>query len=243
VRYLRAYSVPKSGNRELPEKEIEWVIYKLNIFRGRGPVLQFIRDLELTGHILTDLAETVVDNLAVQIRKRRPDLNIDIKAWDHNDEHMYWPSTDSIKDLTTSVQFVNRCNNSASLVEPFKTLPDIKKLQRLDFWVRLHQKNDFEVFTDIGNCVNLKELRIKVEFDGYLEKVTQKFITSIKFPKSLTSLYLNIAGLRLGWVGDMPKSKYYQVLLESFYLLSILCYYTLFATCYIPYDMYRRLSI
>jgi len=206
VRYLKMYY--NQYDSELSEKHNQLVLYHLVHSIN---ALAYIRDLEISGHVLTDFAETLVDHTTQAIEKFRKNINIEIKTWDHNSEDLYWLETPIVKKCTISVYFVTRCHNSDNILEPMNSLTSFENLQKLEFWIRLHQKNDFSLLRRLEDCTLLKELRLRFDFDGDLEKVTKKFLTSIKLPESLTFFNLAITGLRLPWIGDMPRSKIFPI--------------------------------
>ena len=229
VRYLKMYF--NQYDTELTDKYNELVLYHL---KHSTKALTYVRDVEISGYVLTDFAETLVDHTTLAIQKHRKYINIDIKTWGHNSDDLYWLETPVIKRCTSSVCFVTRCSNSDNILEPIDSLSSFENLQKLEFWIRLHQKNDFSLLRRLEDCILLNELRVRVDFDGDLEKVSKKFLTHIKFPESLTFLNLTISGLRLPWIGDMPRSKiipfsflrnfslfsFYIVLIPSFLLIN-----------------------
>jgi len=202
VRFLKMYY--NQYDIDLSEKKQGIVLYHLE-HSERG--LSFIKDIEISGYILTDFADLLIDKTTIAIQKQRAKLNIELKAWDHNAEDLIWPETPIIKRSTNSVYFVNRCNNADNLVEPITNLSLFHNLQKLEFWIRLHPKNDFDLLIQLRDCTLLKELRLRIDFDGDLEGVSRKFLKNIKFPETLTFLNLTLSGLRLGWVGEMPRVK------------------------------------
>ncbi len=202
IRLLKMYY--NQYDLDLSEKKMAIVLYHLDK-SSRG--LDFVKNVEISGYILTDFVEILIEKMTSAIQRQRLNMNIELKAWDHNNEDLCWPETQIVKRHTTSVYFVNRCHNSNNLVEPIANLSLFHTLQRLEFWIRLHQKSDFTIIKQLQDCTLLKELRVRVDFDGDLEKVSRKFLTHIKFPESLTFLNLSISGLRLGWVAEMPRSK------------------------------------
>jgi hypothetical protein len=214
IRFLKIYS--NMYDNALSEKYTAWVLYRL---QHSTKELRSIREIEITGHVLNDVSETLIDSLTQTIEKQRSNMTIELKSFDHNSEDLIWLDTPIMKKYITSVYFVNRCNNAVTISEPLESLPTFHDLQKLELWTRLHQKNDFSVFKQLALCRKMKELYLRIDFDGDLEKVSKKFLTHIKFPTSLTHLNLSVSGLRLYWINQgLPRSKCIRELL---YLICI----------------------
>ena len=202
VRSLKIYRSQR--DESLSDKQIAWVMYHLE---HSIKALSTVREIEIAEHILNEFSQNMLSQITSAIKKYRSNLNIEIKAWGHDKAENFWLDTQAIRNHTTSVYLVNRCNIVGHIVKPMETISIYNSLQKLEFWVRLEPTDDFSIFKQLKICTQLKEFRLRLDFDVDLQKVSKKFLVNLKLPKSLTYFNLYISGLRFYWVGDLPRSK------------------------------------
>lgn len=190
----------------LSEKRIRWVLYNLTHCKR---TFESTRGIEIAGNIVNKQTEKMLDLLVQTIQQQYSKVWLEIKVWDYEHDHLQWLNLPVMKKTANSIYFVNKYDHANTILKQIQNFSSFPTLHRLEFWIKLFPNSDFLGLEKLKECRTLQEMRLRFEFEVDIQLVSQKFLTHIKFPESLTYLTLYISGLRLFWINDQPQSKHY----------------------------------